>query len=71
MTTLEEIEKMVKFMKERAEWEGSEKPSFRWCECPEGKGFDNAYYVPDNTPHAMIAKHHWVCSECRGIVQIG
>ena len=32
---------------------------------------EDAHYVPDNTPGALISKHHWVCNECRKIVQVG
>ena len=32
---------------------------------------EDAHYVPDNTPSALVMKHHWVCNECRKIVQIG
>jgi len=39
-----------------------------WCKC---KGQDNgAYYVPDNV-HPECDKHHWRCTKCKKIVQIG
>lgn len=39
-----------------------------WCECEEQN--DDAYYVPDNE-HEFVKKHHWRCSECKKVVQIG
>ena len=35
-----------------------------WCQC---KGEHDSYYVPD-TRHM---KHHWRCSSCRKITQVG
>ncbi len=32
---------------------------------------EDAHYVPDNTPGALVSKHHWVCNGCRKIVQVG
>ena len=43
-----------------------------WCEC-DNRNCDSqhAYYVPDHTPGAMITKHHYLCSSCHKLVQIG
>lgn len=39
-----------------------------WCKC---KVQDNgAYHVPDNV-HPECDKHHWRCTKCKKIVQIG
>lgn len=40
-----------------------------WCSC--GNPSQNAYYVPDNTPHGKVRKHHYCCNDCHKIVQIG
>lgn len=39
-----------------------------WCQC-DGGG-DDPYYVADGR-HDHCGKHHWDCSRCGGIVQIG
>lgn len=38
-----------------------------WCEHPE---HEDVYYVPDNT-HKDVRKHHWRCTTCKKIKQIG
>lgn len=38
-----------------------------WCECKEKT---DAYYVP-NGEHDEIEKHHWRCTKCKKVKQIG
>ena len=39
------------------------------CNC--GADPRKVRYVDDYTPGALVTKHHWVCTECNGIQQIG
>lgn len=38
-----------------------------WCSCEDSK---DSYYVPDNK-HPEVDKHHWRCTSCDKITQIG
>ena len=38
-----------------------------WCTCKKYQETAEAYHVPDSPE----MKHHWKCSYCHGIVQIG
>jgi hypothetical protein len=42
-----------------------------WCTCPEGTGFADPFYIPDNWCQCGEQKHHWHCGHCKGIVQVG
>ncbi len=44
-------------------------PRAVWCEC--SKVFDDPFYMPDNTCVCGVEKHHYHCTTCKGIVQIG
>jgi len=39
-----------------------------WCTCNKSKS--DAIYVPDGKSR-VCSKHHWICGDCRKIVQIG
>ena len=39
-----------------------------WCTCNKSKS--DAIYVPDGKSR-VCSKHHWICRDCRKIVQIG
>ena len=40
-----------------------------WCEC-KIEGNDEWFFVDDDV-HPTIAKHHWRCSKCSKLTQIG
>lgn len=47
-------------------------PPIEWCDCENrNEASHRAYYVPDNTPNAMVKKHHYLCAACHKLVQIG
>lgn len=40
-----------------------------WCECEHG--FDDPIYMPDDCCPCGEDKHHYHCSTCKGISQVG
>jgi hypothetical protein len=41
-----------------------------WCKCAKTDTPD-AYYVPDGVPGALAEHHHWCCSKCHQVTQLG
>jgi hypothetical protein len=41
-----------------------------WCECKDPKE-GNAVYADDNTCKCGINKHHWHCTVCGKVIQVG
>ena len=42
-----------------------------WCENVKEHGFENSFYMPDNTCQCGIEKHHYHCGKCGKVTQIG
>lgn len=40
-----------------------------WCECPDVS--DETIYMPDNVCPCGVDKHHYHCTTCMGIYQVG
>jgi len=43
-------------------------PAWQWCKCSDSK-LENSYYVEEC--HGIPTKHHWNCSKCHNVLQIG
>lgn len=42
-----------------------------WCEDSDKHGFENSVYMPDKFCECGIDKHHYHCSVCGKVTQIG
>jgi hypothetical protein len=42
----------------------------RWCLCLEDPPIEKWLYFED-AQHSVVHKHHWRCTICGGILQIG
>jgi len=62
------MEKLPKELEELAQ-KFIEDTEGMWCECEDDQDPD-WYYVDDNV-HPQVKKHHWRCSKCHKITQIG
>ena len=47
-----------------------EKRNTIWCDCPDTSLDRGFYYVSDGVS-TVCAKHHWCCSTCKKIIQVG
>lgn len=42
--------------------------SLNICECPAG--FDDPYFIPDDSCACGTEKPHWHCGECNGLMHV-